>query len=68
MKRQPFKLALTDREAAKSLSLTLSEFKGLVEAGSLPGPVRIGPYQRWSASTLSAVIDGDNIGNSGFEV
>lgn len=55
------KLAVDEKEAAKLLSLPVSEFLNLVSAGILPRPVKWGDHKRWGVSHLEAVLTGANI-------
>lgn len=52
-------IAATERTAAAMLDMPLAEFRRLVEAGALPGPVRIGPHERWRVSDLTAILNGE---------
>lgn len=48
-------LFAAERTAAKMLDMTPAEFRALVEAGSLPGPVQ---HDRWDVSQLEAIMRG----------
>lgn len=53
-------LFASERTAAKLLDLTLKEFRELVMAGALPGPVTIGEkVLRWSIRDLSLISSGE---------
>ncbi|MCA0919689.1 helix-turn-helix transcriptional regulator [Pseudooceanicola nanhaiensis] len=61
------KLAVTEKEAAFMLSLALTEFMQLVDAGALPRPVHLTPkIKRWPVDTLRAALTGANV-NDGDE-
>lgn len=34
------------------------EFRDLVEKGALPGPIQIGPHERYSVRQIDAVLSG----------
>lgn len=62
------RLAVKEQEAAKLLSLTVSEFVELVEQAALPQPVLLGgKYPRWRVSEIDAVLAGEMIGDEDFE-
>lgn len=52
-------IAATERTAAAMLDMPPAEFRRLVEAGALPGPVRIGQHERWRVSDLTAILNGE---------
>lgn len=58
-------LFATDRTAAKLLDMPLKDFRGLVDAGALPKPIKIGgKFERWPVKELEAIrtgraMDGD---------
>jgi predicted DNA-binding transcriptional regulator AlpA len=58
-------LAVGEKNAAQLLDLKLKEFRSLVEQGILPRPRKVGPFDRWDAAELQAVIRGDFV--DGFE-
>ena len=49
----------SERTAAKLLDLKVSEFVALVQKGALPGPIRIGAYERWEVDKLRAIASGE---------
>lgn len=68
MSRYVFKLAVSDNEAAKMLSLPTAVFKNLVNEGSLPGPAaEFAGRKRWSVAMLSAIVDGTQLSEEEFE-
>lgn len=48
-------LLASEKTAAKMLDLPQSEFLRLVEVGALPGPVRVGPHERWRVDDLARI-------------
>ena len=64
MARMP-PIAVAEKGAANLLDLKPAEFRRLVEQGVLPRPRRVGPYERWDAEELRAVMRGDFV--DGFE-
>lgn len=44
--------------AAKLLDMKTAEFRKLVDAGALPGPVR---HERWDVEQITAIMRGDAI-------
>jgi predicted DNA-binding transcriptional regulator AlpA len=62
MRARPQKLAVTDREAAHMLSLPLSEFARLVDAGALPRPVMLDrKHARWAVKALDEALSGAKV-------
>lgn len=56
---RPLPLLVDETEAARLLSLRPSEFRRLVEAGSLPGPREIVPgLWRWVVEDLRQISTG----------
>nr|WP_321510358.1 hypothetical protein [uncultured Celeribacter sp.] len=56
------RIAVTERTAANMLEIKPSEFRRLVDRGSLPRPRTIaGELQRWSVAELNAIMDGSAI-------
>ncbi len=51
-------IAVAERTAAKMMDMTSSDFKRLVDAGSLPPPVSLSGLERWLVSDLEAVLKG----------
>lgn len=49
----------SEKTAARLLDMTPSEFRTLVEKGSLPGPKKIAEHKRWSTRELEAIISGE---------
>ena len=48
-----------ERTAAKLLDMTPQEFRDLVQAGSLPAPMKIGKnHERWSIEDIKAIMNG----------
>jgi hypothetical protein len=45
--------------------MKVPEFLSLVADGVLPGPRKVGPFQRWDTEELRAVMRGDLV--DGFE-
>lgn len=58
-------LAVGEKSAAKLLDMKVPEFLSLVADGVLPGPRKVGPFQRWDTEELRAVMRGDLV--DGFE-
>ena len=58
-------IALNASKASKALSLTKGQFLELVEEGTLPRPVKLGPYSLWDTEELQAIFRGDKV--DGFE-
>ena len=52
-------IAVRESTAARLLDMSAAEFRRLVAAGALPGPVRIGPNERWRVDQLQAILSGD---------
>lgn len=48
----------SERTAAKLLDMKPCEFRELVNAGALPKPVTIGPFQRWDTVAIQRIISG----------
>lgn len=61
-------LAVTEKRAARLLSLSVSDFLRLVELRSLPCPVILGKHRLWLVSELEAVLLGKNVEQEIFEV
>lgn len=53
---KPMPLFATDATAARLLDMTRPQFRALVDAGALPGPVA---HQRWDVDELRAIMRGD---------
>lgn len=51
-------IAASERTAAKMLDMTATDFRRLVDAGSLPRPHRIGGMERWRVADLEAIVSG----------
>ena len=58
-------LAVGEKNAAHLLDLKLKEFRKLVDQGILPRPRKVGPFERWDAAELRAVVTGDYV--DGYE-
>ena len=52
-------LAVAERKAAKMMDVAPSDFRRLVQTGSLPSPVRNSGMERWRAADLESVLNGD---------
>ena len=52
-------IAVAEKGAAQLLDLKPAEFRTLVTQGVLPRPRKVGPYERWDAEELRAVMRGD---------
>lgn len=50
-----------ESNAAKILDMTKSQFRSLVEAGSLPPPFTIHDVQRWRVADLDGIISGQSL-------
>ena len=68
-------IAVAERTAAKMMDMKPSDFRRLVQSGSLPSPVRISGLERWRVSDLEAVLFSDQfesapilLSHSGFPV
>lgn len=58
-------IAVAEKGAARLLDMKPAEFRALVDQGVLPRARKVGPYERWDAEELRAVMRGDFI--DGFE-
>ncbi|MFW8594938.1 hypothetical protein [Cribrihabitans neustonicus] len=58
-------IAVAEKGAAQLLDMKPAEFRALVAQGVLPRPRKVGPYERWDAEELRAVMRGDFV--DGFE-
>lgn len=58
----------TAATAARMLDMKLADFTGLVEAGHLPRPCRIGHLERFDMEELAKIIRGDLIGGRGGDM
>lgn len=47
-----------EKTAASLLDMKPSDFRRLVQRGALPGPVKIGDFERWSVTDLEAIVSG----------
>jgi hypothetical protein len=47
--------------AARLLDMTAAEFRGLVDAGHLPGPRDLGGLKRWDVQELRKIITGEAV-------
>lgn len=54
-------IAVKSRTAARLMDLPETQFLQLVSEGVLPRPRKIGPFERWDADELRAVLRGDKI-------
>jgi predicted DNA-binding transcriptional regulator AlpA len=52
------KIAITEREAAKALSMSPDAFVALVKEGIIPPPIRLGKLERYSPQTLNDFMMG----------
>lgn len=52
-------IAVAEKGAAQLLDLKITQFRNLVSEGILPRPRKVGPYERWDAEELQAVLRGD---------
>ena len=59
-------IAVAERTAAKMMDMAPSDFRRLVEAGSLPSPVRISGLERWRVSDLESVLNGNAMSEDEF--
>ncbi len=59
------RIAVAEKTAAKMMDLAPIEFRRLVSEGVLPRPRKVGPFERWDADELKAVLRGD--AGDGFE-
>lgn len=60
-------ILVRERKAADIMAMSLSEFRGLVSVGALPGPIDIHGLVRWRYADLNAVAIGEAM-DEGFEV
>ncbi|SHI90481.1 hypothetical protein [Wenxinia saemankumensis] len=51
-------LFASERLAARLLDMSAAEFRRLVGVGALPGPIRIGPHERWNVKEIEAILSG----------
>ena len=58
-------LFATERNAAALLDMKPAEFRGLVDDGVLPKPLRIGGFDRWDVERLQAIARGDAVDGMG---
>lgn len=58
-------IAVTEKNAAKLLDMPLSSFRELVAEGVMPRPRKIGPFERWDAEELRAILRGEK--QDGYE-
>lgn len=56
---RPEPIFATEANAARLLDMRPAEFRQLVEAGHLPGPVSIGPVRRYDVEHMRRVILGE---------
>lgn len=68
MPRSLSKLAVSNKEAARMLSLSLQDFLFLVEQGALPPPIRLGKHTLWVVGEIEAVLTGCKIEPEAFVV
>ena len=52
-------LFATDKSTAKLLDMKPKQFRALVAAGDLPGPVVIDGLERWDVEALTRVLRGE---------
>jgi len=55
----------SERTAAQLLDLKPAEFRSLVDQGALPGPRRLGGFERWDMDELRRIINGDAVEGMG---
>lgn len=55
----------SERTAAKLLDMKPAEFRALVDEGVLPGPKRVGEFDRWEVEHLKLVACGNAIEGMG---
>jgi hypothetical protein len=58
-------IAVGEKGAAQLLDLKPADFRSLVDRGILPRPRKVGPYERWDAEELRAVMRGEFV--DGFQ-
>ncbi|WP_370158475.1 hypothetical protein [Salipiger bermudensis] len=56
-----------EKTAAELFCMKPKEFRGLVEAGYLPGALQRGGVERWDVEELTRIWRGDAIEGGGFE-
>lgn len=61
-------IAVRAATAAKMLDMPVERFRSYVEAGALPGPVKIGRDERWRVDQLQAILRGDAALPQDFEL
>ena len=54
----PMQLAVRDTTAASMLGIDVEEFRRVVSAGALPGPILIGDVKRWNAAHIECIAKG----------
>jgi len=59
-------IAVAERTAAKMMDMKPSDFRRLVQCGSLPSPVRISGLERWRVSDLESVLNGNAMNEDEF--
>jgi len=58
---RPDPIFASEASAARLLDLRLAEFRALVDAGHLPGPLYIGAVQRFDVEELRRVVRGQAV-------
>lgn len=60
-------LFVDEKRAAELFCIKPQQFRGLVEAGHLPGALKRGGVERWDVEELTRIWRGDAIEGGGFE-
>ncbi len=58
MTNRPTPILVSEKSAARLMDMKPSEFRGLVDAGVLPGSTDFGGLDRWRYADLDAVATG----------
>lgn len=64
---RPAPLFANERSAAAIFDMKPVEFRSLVEAGHLPGPKRIGEFERWDVEELRKIASGELAETGGMD-
>jgi hypothetical protein len=65
MSNRPAPILADAKTAAQLLCMKPGEFLGLVEAGHLPRPYRVGDFERWHVGDLERIATGAAIDGQG---